>query len=353
MQHFSTLTEKQGAIVAGWYRQHGRDLPWRHTRDAYAIWLSEVVLQQTRVQQGAAYWHRLLEAFPTVHHLAAANEQTVLKTWEGLGYYSRARNLHKAAQAVVQQYGGVFPANAQALQQLPGIGPYTARAVASLAWGERTAVLDGNVFRVLARFGADDTPIDKPASRTHYQALADAWLGTETDPADFNQGMMDLGAMVCTPRNPACSICPLNTGCQARQLGTPHEYPRKATQPSRRQQYWEVYFAPNANGAWPLTMRSGKGVWHGLWFLPHQVVNVFLPVPPGVALLGYFQHEFSHYRLNGRVLHTTPDWLAEHQPSTLDRTEWLPQATVAERPKPRAWVKVLQLVQQPAPELFV
>ncbi len=212
--------------LVAWYEQGKRDMPWRRTDDPYRIWLSEVMLQQTRVDQARPYYERFTEAFPTVEALAEADLDTVLKLWEGLGYYSRARNLHKAARLVVDQFEGRFPDTYDAIRALPGVGAYTAAAVLSIAYNRPHAVLDGNVIRVLTRAFAIADEINGSRTRKQLQMLADALLDP-SKPGDFNQAMMELGATVCTPTSPRCPRCPLRPVCGAFAAGTPEAFPVK------------------------------------------------------------------------------------------------------------------------------
>ena len=197
-----------------WYQQNKRDLPWRHTRDPYLIWLSEIILQQTRVAQGLSYYMRFTERFPTPAMLAEADEDEVLKYWQGLGYYSRARNLHAAAKSMQ----GVFPSTYEGVRALKGVGDYTAAAICSFAYKMPYAVLDGNVYRVLSRIFEIQTPIDSPAGKKEFSALAQKLLD-KTHPDDYNQAIMDFGATVCTPVSPQCLLCPLADRCQAHLHG--------------------------------------------------------------------------------------------------------------------------------------
>ncbi len=213
-----------------WFASVKRDMPWRRTDDPYRIWLSEIMLQQTRVDQAWPYYERFTEAFPTVEALAAAPLDTVLLRWEGLGYYSRARNLHKAAKRVVEVFGGTVPDTYDDIITLPGIGPYTAAAVLSIAYGRPHAVLDGNVMRVLTRVFALADDISSSRTRKALQALADALL-EPAHPGDFNEAMMELGAMVCSPSAPSCPTCPLHTVCAASAKGTPEAFPVKKKKP--------------------------------------------------------------------------------------------------------------------------
>ena len=198
--------------ILHWYAASGRDLPWRRTRDPYAVWLSEIILQQTRVAQGRAYWERFMDRFPTVDDLAAAPEDEVLRLWQGLGYYSRARNLHAAAKQIVAMGG--FPDSLEGIRSLKGVGDYTAAAIGSIAFGLPAAVVDGNVYRVLARYFGIATPVGTTEAKKEFTALANRLLPADA-PAAFNQGMMDFGATCCTPANPACLTCPLQPSCAA------------------------------------------------------------------------------------------------------------------------------------------
>ena len=207
-----------------WFRENGRALPWRETRDPYAIWLSEIILQQTRIDQGLPYWERFMRHWPTVNALAAASEDEVLREWQGLGYYSRARNLHAAAKQV-SALGG-FPADIKGLLSLKGIGDYTAAAIGSFAFGLPAAVVDGNVYRVLARHYGISTPINTTEGKKEFQALAQELLPSD-QAADFNQALMDFGAIQCTPTKPLCLQCPLQETCVAFRGGRTAELPVK------------------------------------------------------------------------------------------------------------------------------
>jgi len=219
--------------LLGWFRRHKRDLPWRRTKDAYRIWLSEIMLQQTRVAAVIPYYERFLARFPDVHALAAAPQEEVLRLWSGLGYYSRARNLQHAAQGIVAKHGGVFPRDENDALALPGIGRYTAAAILSIAYGAKHAVLDGNVARVLARIFAVHGDLRDAKRWTSLQQSADTLLDAKS-PSDWNQAMMELGATLCTPQSPQCLLCPVTQFCQARKLGIAESLParrkRRATE---------------------------------------------------------------------------------------------------------------------------
>src|SRR6266699_3579300 len=212
--------------LLGWFREFQRDLPWRRTTDPYRIWLSEIMLQQTRVVAAIPYYQRFLQRFPDVRMLATAPQEEVLRWWAGLGYYSRARNLQKAAQEIVAKYGGEFPTRLKDLLALPGIGNYTAAAILSLAFGEKHAVLDGNVARVLARLGAIRGDLRESRQWQELQKTADRLLESKS-PGDWNQAMMELGATLCTPKSPQCLLCPVAQSCEGRKLGIAELLPEK------------------------------------------------------------------------------------------------------------------------------
>jgi A/G-specific adenine glycosylase len=257
------------ARVIAWQRQHGRHrLPWQNTREPYRVWLSEIMLQQTQVTTVLDYYARFLERFPNVAALAAAPLDDVLALWSGLGYYSRARNLHRCAQAVMQAHGGAFPRSAAALQTLPGIGRSTAAAIAAFCFGERVAILDGNVKRVLARaigFGAD---LALAANERALWEQATALLPERGGIERYTQGLMDLGATLCTARAPRCEDCPLAAGCVARQQGRPERLPVKTRKLQRgARANAMLWLTDGAQRIW-LTRREPKGVWASLWTLP-------------------------------------------------------------------------------------
>ncbi|MCK5799895.1 MAG: A/G-specific adenine glycosylase [Deltaproteobacteria bacterium] len=257
------------AKLHAWYVANARDLPWRHTRDPYAIWLSEVMLQQTQVATVIPYYERWLARFPDLETLAAADEGDILLHWEGLGYYRRARNFHRAVRQVVAEYGGEVPTDVEAFRALPGVGDYTAAAVFSIAFGAKLAVVDGNVKRVLARLSAlSEAPTTSRITK-HLQAQAQALLlRREVDPSIHNQAMMELGARICTPRAPLCTDCPLAGVCVARELGTPEDYPRKGPRKVVPQEHLAVAIVHDDRGRILLYQRPYGGLLAGLWDLP-------------------------------------------------------------------------------------
>lgn len=253
--------------LIAWYLQNKRDLPWRHTVDPYPIWLSEIMLQQTRVAQGMPYFFAFTTAFPTVFDLANASEEQVLKLWQGLGYYSRARNLHKTAQIVAFERNGIFPDNYKELLQLKGIGEYTAAAIASFSYNEAVPVVDGNVFRVLARYFDIETDIANASAKKEFAALAYE-LMPKDNPAIFNQAMMEFGAIQCIPKNPDCSICVLNSGCLALKLNKVNQLPVKSKKAKAKNRFFNYVVFSDANENAVIQKRSDKGIWHNLYEFP-------------------------------------------------------------------------------------
>ncbi len=249
-----------------WAATQDRPMPWKGERDPYRIWLSEVILQQTRVEQGWPYYLRFVENYPTVHHLADAPEDAVMKLWEGLGYYSRARNLHATAKHVANELEGQFPDSYLGLLTLKGVGEYTAAAIASFAYDLPHAVLDGNVYRVLARYFGIETPTDAPAAKREFSALANALLDTAR-PAAFNQAMMDFGATVCTPAQPRCPVCPLQADCTAYRLNKVAELPRKSKAKARKDRFF-VYAVFRYRGDTFIQQRIAQDIWQNLYEFP-------------------------------------------------------------------------------------
>ena len=251
--------------LRNWYQKHYRPLPWRKTRDAYSIWLSEIILQQTRVNQGLPYYERFIQKYPKVTDLAEAPQEEVLKLWEGLGYYSRARNMHSAAQSIVKEHKSRFPDQYAAIRSLKGVGDYTAAAIASFAYDLPHAVVDGNVQRVLSRFFAEYEAVNSTKGKKRFQDLADGFLDT-TDPATHNQALMELGATLCKPKNPECEACPLSEACQAQARGIQDELPVKQRKSYDRQRYFNFWFLQQAGNTW-LQQRK-EGIWKGLFQFP-------------------------------------------------------------------------------------
>ncbi|MDX2135578.1 MAG: A/G-specific adenine glycosylase [Saprospiraceae bacterium] len=279
-----------GQRLRNWAAEHPRPLPWKDEPDPYRIWLSEILLQQTRVAQGLPYYERFVAAYPTVAALAAAPEAEVLKLWEGLGYYTRAKNLHAAAKKVVAAYDGVFPASYDALLALPGVGAYTAAAIASFAFNLPHAVLDGNVFRVLARIWGYVEPIDRPEARVWFAQKAHELLDPE-HPGAHNQAIMDFGATWCTPRNPKCGTCPMAEGCAALQNDLVDALPRKSPKAARRRRIF-LYAVIRQDARVYMRERMDKDIWQNLWEFPAVEVDKVPPTNAEIARL-VVDHFFS------------------------------------------------------------
>ncbi|MDG1470269.1 MAG: A/G-specific adenine glycosylase [Ascidiaceihabitans sp.] len=295
-----------------WYDIHARPMPWRTppadkvagiTPDPYRVWLSEVMLQQTTVAAVTAYFNRFTARWPTVADLAAADDGDVMGEWAGLGYYARARNLLKCARAVAADHDGVFPADHAALLKLPGIGPYTAAAISSIAFDLRHVVVDGNVERVMARMYDVHTPL--PGAKPELTDLAEA-LTPQKRPGDYAQAVMDLGATICTPKSPACGICPWREPCQARTKGTAPELPKKTPKKAKPIRHGTAYIAQRADGAWLLERRPDKGLLGGMLGWPgSHWIDTAEPRPTGTpptnaawaVVAGDVRHTFTHFHL--------------------------------------------------------
>lgn len=252
--------------LAGWYLQNKRDLPWRNTTNAYIIWLSEIILQQTRVEQGMPYFNRFAEKYPTVSHFAAAPEDDILKLWQGLGYYSRGRNMLKTAQLVQAEYNGMFPTAYDDLIKLKGIGEYTAAAISSFSANEARAVVDGNVYRVLARYFGIEEPINSPKGKKLFQGLADEVLN-RNNPALHNQAIMEFGAMLCKPKNPACGVCPVRLGCVAFKTNATTYLPVKLKTVKIRQRFFNYLLIFDGEMVL-MNKRDDKDIWANMYDLP-------------------------------------------------------------------------------------
>lgn len=301
------MTEDFGKTVVAWQRRHGRNaLPWQNTRDAYRVWLSEIMLQQTQVVTVLGYYERFLARWPSVTDLAGASLDEVLAMWAGLGYYSRARNLHACAKAVAELHGGEFPRTAAALQTLPGIGRSTAAAIAAFCFGERVAILDGNVKRVLGRVLAFDGDLASSAAEKKLWDRATELL-PERDVDRYTQGLMDLGATVCTARSPDCAACPVQPMCAGFAAGEPTRWPVKTRKLKRgRRENWWLWVERRAEcgGQVLLQQRPASGVWAGLWTLPMFDDEASARAAlPGASLetLPRIEHALTHFDW---VLHT-------------------------------------------------
>lgn len=367
MTNLNYVDPSFSASVIGWQKQHGRhSLPWQQTRDAYKVWLSEIMLQQTQVTAVIPYYQRFLESFPTVHALAQASSEQVMAHWSGLGYYTRARNLHKCAQQVVALYDGCFPADPALLKQLPGIGRSTAAAIAAFSYGTRAAILDGNVKRVFARaFGIEGYPGSKPVED-------DLWLRAEAllpeaGIESYTQGLMDLGATLCSRSSPACERCPLQQRCLAHAAGRTAELPvRKPKKQQREKQ--AVMLVMLHDGQVLLEQRPDSGIWGGLLSLPELDGMRDMEDGPGMVLsdafpgvtrlaqqfgevasieaLPPFAHVFTHFKLN-----VTPiqfNLAKRHVQVAEDRHVWYPARQIDNAPLPAPVKKLLQSLFVPS-----
>lgn len=336
-------------ILIDWYAQNHRNLPWRETRDPYRIWISEIILQQTRVIQGYDYFLRFVHRFPDVESLARASQDDVLLMWQGLGYYSRARNLHKAARSIAEM--GTFPSDYEAIRALPGIGDYTAAAIASFAFDQPHAVLDGNVYRILSRFLGIDTPIDTSAGHKLFRALAYEMLDIH-QPAIYNQAIMDFGALVCTP-HPSCQQCPLVDSCSAFRQGVTENLPVKSHRTKVRQRPL-VYVLFRSQGHVLIHRRSAGDIWQGLYEpfllepsadgLPPLYDQLLAVFPSARQLVVAKKHQLSHQLLLADLFVVTDlerlqvdNLLAHHYAQTFCQAnyQWVPESSLGDYAAPR------------------
>lgn len=262
-----SLVEHFSQRLLSWYQIHKRDLPWRTTTDPYKIWLSEIILQQTRIAQGLSYYQKFTQAFPTVQDLAAAPQDEVLKLWQGLGYYSRARNLHETAQNICQNFSGRFPSSYQELVKLKGVGDYTASIIASVCFAEAKAAVDGNVFRVLSRVFAISTPINTTAGAKEFKALAQSLLPAQ-HAGEYNQALMDFGAMQCKPASPHCPECIFRAECQALAQQNVASFPVKTSKIKIKKRFFYYCVLIDPSGRSSFEKREKKDIWQGLYQFP-------------------------------------------------------------------------------------
>lgn len=260
-----------GRILVHWYESNPRDLAWKGTRDPYLIWISEIILQQTRVDQGTPYYEKFISKFPTISDLAKASEAEVLKIWEGLGYYSRARNLHATARYIVEQYNGILPGSYDQLLKLKGIGPYTAAAISSFAFDQPHPAIDGNVSRFIARLDGVTDPLESSTFRKKISDFLNLAILYEK-PSDFNQALINFGAMVCKPGKPLCESCPFQENCQAFQSSMQTNIPFKSKRIARKMRFFH-FFHFEVKGHLFIEKRSGKDIWHNLYTLPWVETN--------------------------------------------------------------------------------
>lgn len=332
-----------------WYDQHKRDLPWRDCDDAYCVWISEIMLQQTRVDQAKPYFHRFMERFPTVYDLAEAEQQEVLKVWEGLGYYSRARNLHHAAKTVVDEYGGKVPGTWDEITSLKGIGPYTASAILSIAFDKPHAVMDGNVIRVLARYFGIKDDVRSSKTKNEIQELADDLIDPDR-PGDFNQAMMELGATVCVPSSPDCGRCPIADGCEAYKTLKTDKIPYKSPAGKKPHHQIGVGIIQNNRDEVLIALRPDNVMLGGLWEFPggkqkhdetiEETVVRELREELGIEVkiirpLMKLNHAYSHFKI---TLHAFMCKMVRGKPEPKSSREikWVPVDRLDEYPFPKA-----------------
>ena len=315
-----------------WFRENGRDLPWRQTRDPYAIWLSEIILQQTQVKQGWDYWERFMRRWPTVEELAAATEDEVLREWQGLGYYSRARNLHFAAKQIVAM--GHFPDTLDEIKQLKGVGDYTAAAIGSIAFDLPAAVVDGNVYRVLARHFGIDTPINTTEGKKVFMAMAQELLPIGKA-SDYNQAIMDFGAIQCTPQSPRCLLCPLAESCEALRSGRVAQLPVKLKTLKVRERHL-IYIYVRCKGRVAIHRRGPGDIWQGLW----EPLLAYT-APAGAVLV---RQGVKHVLTHRILLADFYLWEPDECPTLPDDYIWIKETELDDYAKPRLVERLLGFI---------
>jgi len=325
--------------LVDWFRKNGRDLPWRQTRDPYAIWLSEIILQQTQVKQGWEYWERFMHRWPTVEALAAATEDEVLREWQGLGYYSRARNLHYAARQIVER--GSFPNTIAEIKQLKGVGDYTAAAIGSIAFGLPAAVVDGNVYRVLSRYFGIDTPINTTEGKKLFAAMAQEQLPPQ-EASVYNQAIMDFGAIQCTPQSPDCSVCPLMESCDAFRTNRIQELPVKLKTLKIRERHL-IYIYVRYKGQTAIHRRGAGDIWQGLWE-PWLVDDEHFSLLTSHSSLRLVKQGVKHV-LTHRILYADFYlWEPDKRPSLPSDYIWIPESDIDNYALPRLIETLLELL---------
>ena len=325
--------------LVDWFSKNGRDLPWRQTRDPYAIWLSEIILQQTQVKQGWEYWGRFMHRWPTVEALAAATEDEVLREWQGLGYYSRARNLHYAARQIVER--GSFPNTIAEIKQLKGVGDYTAAAIGSIAFGLPAAVVDGNVYRVLSRYFGIDTPINTTEGKKLFAAMAQEQLPPQ-EASVYNQAIMDFGAIQCTPQSPDCSVCPLMESCDAFRTNRIQELPVKLKTLKIRERHL-IYIYVRYKGQTAIHRRGSGDIWQGLWE-PWLVDDEHFSLLTSHSSLRLVKQGVKHV-LTHRILYADFYlWEPDKRPSLPSDYIWIPESDIDNYALPRLIEILLELL---------
>lgn len=338
MENFEQKEAFRKALT-GWFNSEKRDLPWRQTKDPYKIWVSEVMLQQTRVDTVIPYYERFIDAFPTIRDLANAPEEVLLKKWEGLGYYSRARNLQAGVREVVEHYNSIVPDDRPAISSLKGVGPYTAGAVLSIAYGKPEHAVDGNVMRVLSRILLITEDIAKPKTRKIFEAAVTNLIDHE-DPSSFNQGLMELGALICTPTSPKCLLCPVRDFCQAYQEGMERTLPVKTKAKKTKEIQYLSLVIQNEQGKWLMEKRPKGGLLADMWQFPlveslTDELNEVYEIEKATPFME-FKHIFSHLTWNIKCM-------AAHSTKADDLHEncrWFSEKEMDELPLPVPMQKI-------------
>ncbi|WP_042224984.1 A/G-specific adenine glycosylase [Oceanobacillus manasiensis] len=351
LQNFNIFGFQKDLI--DWYQEYKRDLPWRKDQDPYKIWVSEIMLQQTKVDTVIPYFHRFISNFPTVEALAAADQQDVLKSWEGLGYYSRARNLQNAVREVVASYNGIVPINPEELGSLKGIGPYTKGAILSIAYDKPEPAVDGNVMRVFSRIFHIEEDIALPKTRKLFESYVREVIDHD-DPSSFNQAVMELGAIICTPKSPACMLCPVQTHCKAYAEGVEEDLPVKKKAKKQRRIPYVALLIQTPEGEYVIEKRPSNGLLADLWQFPmvpigeigydhieswfHQEYGISLQVKNHA---GKLKHVFSHLIWEIEIYHAEADIKEMND----QRLKLVPKETVAEYPFPVSHQKMMNYMK--------
>ncbi|SDN32141.1 A/G-specific DNA-adenine glycosylase [Fictibacillus solisalsi] len=345
--------------LVDWYKMNQRDLPWRADQDPYKVWVSEIMLQQTRVDTVIPYFNRFLGLFPTLEALAEADEEKVLKAWEGLGYYSRVRNLQTAVKAVAEQYGGRVPDTPDEISKLKGVGPYTAGAILSIAYGVPEPAVDGNVMRVLSRILLIEEDIGKPKTRTLFEKAVRELISKE-DPSSFNQALMELGALICTPKSPACLICPVHDHCRAFEQGRQRELPVKEKKTKARQVDMAALILRRQDGRYLIHKRPKDGLLANLWEFPNvpvkkrgqsetEDITVFLEAEWGITAeigdhISNLEHIFSHLKWDIQIF----EGRCINENGEKDNLKWVTFKEMETYPFPVSHQKIIKLAKEVA-----
>ena len=333
-------TPRLAPLIESWFRKHQRTLPWRDGYEPYRVWVSEVMLQQTRMEVVLGYYERFLRRFPTVRDLAQASLDEVTAAWSGLGYYRRARLLREGAADVMTRFGGTIPRTAGDLMSIAGIGRYTAGAIASIAYGERAAIVDGNVARIMSRLFAIEEPLSSPSLMRAAWAHAEELIASSKSPRDLNQGLMELGALLCTPRNPDCGVCPLRRQCTAFSTGRVSQFPWPKATLATREMHIPLYLVLDREGRVLMRRESGQ-LMSGMFHLPHGDTSLLTGVPLRVGViktLGTFRHTVTNRRITFEVFAVTRRVRARGSEYT-----WIDPTLLAGVPHPSYVRKALRL----------